>query len=55
MEDVTLDRNPGNFLALLKSFAETDPILFQHLYHPKSKNVTYLSPQSQNDVINVIG
>ena len=35
VEDVTLNRNPGNFLALLKSYAETDPILFQHLHHPR--------------------
>ncbi len=54
-EKVSLSSNPGNFLALLKSFAETDPILSNHLYHPQSKNATYISPQSQNDIINVIG
>ncbi len=42
-------------MALLKSFAKTDPILSNHLYHPQSKNATYISPQSQNDTINVIG
>ncbi len=26
-----------------------------HLYHPQSKNATYISPQSQNDIINDIG
>ncbi len=52
-EKVSLSSNPGNFLALLKSFAETDPLY--HLYHPLSKNATYISPQSQNDIINVIG
>ncbi len=54
-EKVSLSSNPGNFLALLKSFAETDPILSNHLYHPQSKNATYISPQSQNGIINVIG
>ncbi len=54
-EKVSLSSNPGNFLALLKFFAETDPVLSNHLYHPQAKNATYISPQSQNDIINVIG
>ena len=54
MEDVTLNRNPGNFLALLKSYAETDPILSKHIYHPRAKNAAYISPRSQNDIISVI-
>lgn len=48
-------QNPGNFLALLKSYAETDPILLSHIYLPRARNVTYLSPRSQNEIINVIG
>ena len=26
-----------------------------HLYQPRARNVTYLSPRSQNDIISVIG
>ena len=55
VEDVNLNKNPGNFLALLKDYAETDPILHKHLYTPKARNATYISPRSQNDIINVIG
>ena len=47
--------NPGNFLALLKVFANDDPILHQHLNQPRMRNATYLSPQSQNEVISIIG
>ncbi len=36
-EKDSLSSNPSNFLALLKSFAETDPILSNHLYHPQAK------------------
>ena len=35
-EKITSKVNPGNFLALLKSFAETDSILHSHLYTPTS-------------------
>ena len=38
----------------MKLFAETDPPLHDHLYQPRAKNVTYLSPKSQNDIISVI-
>ena len=55
VEYITLNSNPGKFLALLKSYAETDSTLSKHLYHPQAKNATYISPQSQNDIINAIG
>jgi len=42
-------------LALLKLFAENDSVLHAHLYQPRARNVTYLSPKSQNDIIEVIG
>ncbi|KAK3737215.1 hypothetical protein QZH41_011272, partial [Actinostola sp. cb2023] len=45
--------NPGNFLALLKLMAEKDHLLHEHL-NP-NRRVTYLSPQSQNEMIQVIG
>ena len=54
-EDITSSRNPGNFLALLKDYSKVDEILHDHLYHPKAKNATYMSPRSQNDIISVIG
>ena len=48
-------RNPGNFLALLKVFAETDPVLQSHLRQPRLRNATYLSPRIQNEIISIIG
>ena len=54
-EDIDSQKNPGNFLALLSAFAETDSVLHAHLHQPRAKNATYLSPTSQNDIINVIG
>ena len=44
--------NPGNFLALLKLMSESDPLLHEHL---NTGRVTYVSPQSQNEMIEVIG
>lgn len=55
VEDIRSRKNPGNFLALLKDYAATDKILFNHLNCPIAKNATYLSPSTQNDIINVIG
>ena len=52
VENLSLPNNPGDFLALLKVFAENDE---KHLTTPKAKNATYLSPMSQNEIINVIG
>ena len=37
-------KNPGNFLALLKNYAAADEDLFNHLNTPKAKNATYVSP-----------
>lgn len=54
-EDLSLDKNPGNFLAIVKVFAENDEVLRQHLSNPRAKNATYISPKSQNELINVIG
>lgn len=55
IENVTSTKNPGNFLALLKIFAETDEVLQAHLESPVHRNVTYLSPTSQNELIEVMG
>ena len=37
-EDVCSQKNPGNFLALLKMLAESDSLLHSHLYQPRAKN-----------------
>ena len=55
VEDVTSGKNPGNFLALLAMLAESDDLLHRHLYQPRARNATYLSPRSQNDIISIIG
>ena len=52
-EKLTQSENPGNFLALLKVQSESDPVLEAHL--KTGGRVTYLSPQSQNEMIEVIG
>ena len=53
--DINSSKNPGNFLALLKDYAEHDEILKAYLLHPLARNATYVSPRSQNDIIDVIG
>ena len=34
--------------------AESDDLLHRHLYQPRARNATYLSPRSQN-IISIIG
>lgn len=46
--------NTGNFLAL-KLLANHDEKLKQHMEWPKLRNATYLSSQTQNQIIDVIG
>lgn len=55
LEQISSSANPGNFLALLKDRATTDTVLKQHLEQPLARNGTYLSPRSQNDIINIMG
>ena len=54
VERAQTNKNPGNFLALLKDYAATDDVLFKHFNSPRAKNATYLSPIIQNDIINII-
>ena len=54
-EVIDSSKNPGNFLAQLKVLAESDEVLYNHLHNPKAKNATHLSPQTQNELINIIG
>ena len=49
------NQNFGNFLTYLKELQNYCPELKEHLEAPQSKSVTYLSPTSQNEMIEVIG
>ena len=44
-----------SWLYLIKCFSESDSILFDHLNKSRAKNATYISPRSQNEIINAIG
>lgn len=49
-------REPGLFSCFTQSFfSEGDPTLAAHLQTETVSRVTYLSPQSQNEMIDVIG
>lgn len=54
MHSILYVKNPGNYLALIKLFSESDTVLPDHLYQPRAWNVMYSSPRSQNDIISVI-
>ena len=41
----------GNFLTIVKKIAHSNPILKEHIEKPIRKDVTYLSPKSQNELI----
>lgn len=49
------NKNPENFLALLRLIASHDSQLEQHLQMPKFRNATYVSPEIQNEMIDIIG
>ena len=55
LKNVSTMKNPGNCLALLRMFAKTDNILHNHLQQPRARNATYISPTTQNEIINIIG
>ena len=54
-EQLDTPGNPGNFLALLRLMAVTDGDLHQHLQSPAMRCVTHMSPQTQNELIEVMG
>ena len=54
-ETLNTTGNPGNFLSVMKLVGNHDPIVKQHLEKPKFKNPTYLSAQTQNKMIDIIG
>ena len=42
-------------MALIKLLAKHDPVINAHLESPKLRNVSYISPHIQNELINIIG
>ena len=54
-ENLDSPGNPGNFLALLKLLSMHDEELRKHLEAPAMRCVTHLSPQTQNELITVMG
>ena len=53
-EDGKSEGNPGNLLALLKLLAQSDKVLRKHLA-PAMRSATHLSPQTQNELLGVMG
>lgn len=55
-DETTASNNRGNYLELLYLMSQYSPVIKAHLEkHEKKSNATYLSPQSQNELIDVIG
>ena len=55
IEKVDSPGNPGNFIAYLKGLAKHDEILKAHLFTPKNPKATYVSPITQNELIDIMG
>ena len=55
VESLDTPENPGNFLALLKLLAVHDSVLKSHLETPAMRCVTHMSPQTENELIEVVG
>lgn len=54
-ESLNTPGNPGNFLSVLKLLANYNDTLRDHLNKPAMKCVKYMSPQTQNEMLEVIG
>lgn len=54
-EKLNTPGNPGNFLSLLKLLAKYNETLHEHLRAPTMKCVTHMSPQTQNELVEIIG
>ena len=54
-ESVDTSANPGNFLALLKLLAVHDQVLRNHFEAPAMRSAIQMSPQTQNELITVMG
>ena len=50
----TPDANSENILAILRLFGKTNETLKEHLDNPIARNTQYLSPQIQNEIIDII-
>lgn len=55
VEKVDAQGNPGNLLAILKDIASHSDVLRKHLEEPRQSNAIYLSPHTQNELIDIIG
>ena len=55
IEDYDAPGNHGNFLSLLKLLAVHNNTLRNHLQPPVMRNATYVSAQTQNELIEVMG
>ena len=55
VENLDAPGNPGNFLAILNLLSEHDSVLRSHLDSPALHNATYLSPRTQNEIIEILG
>ena len=55
VENIESSYNPGNFIAMLRLLANHNPVLKSHLDKPRLRNATYISPDIQNQIADVIG
>ena len=56
-ESLDEERNPGNFLELIKLISKYDPVLREHVTHirlAKKMTLSYLSPMAQNEFIELL-
>ena len=52
--DQKFSDNPGNVIVFLRETANYSPELAEHITNPVMKNATYLSPQSQNGLVDMV-
>ena len=52
---IDVKENLGNFIKFLEVFGEHDEKLRMHLSSPTMKNITYLFPEIQNELISIKG
>ena len=55
LESIQSKKISGNLLGLLKDYATTNKYCLNRLNSPRAKNATYISPLTQNEIINVTG
>jgi hypothetical protein len=53
-EGMNTEGNPGNFLAVLKLLAKHNAVLDSHFKSPAMRNATYVSPQTQNALLEIV-